>query len=81
MAFGVRALILELRWNSATCAPFSLSEEEEFARLAFRITLAAVSESLCDRDPVLGLLVLWSSSKQEVHPTGRPSVTINGVGP
>lgn len=81
MAFEDGDLMLELRCSSGICPPFSLSEEEEFVLLAFRRTPARPSGGLRDRDPVLGLLVVSSSSKHDIHPTGRPSVTISGVGP
>jgi hypothetical protein len=81
MAFVDEDLMLELRCISGICPPFSLSEEEEFVLLTLRRTPARPTEGLRDREPVLGLLVVSSSSKHDVHPTGRPSVTINGVGP
>jgi len=62
--------------------PFSLSELEELALLPPRDVLSKLSAGFSDLELVLGRLVLdLSSSEHDVQPTGRPSVTINGVGP
>lgn len=59
-----------------------MSEELELVLLPPLTIPASPSEGLRDRELVLGRRVLSaSSSKQEVHPTGNPSVTISGVGP
>jgi hypothetical protein len=81
IAFGAWDRMLLLRCNSALCAAFSWFEDEEFVLLAIPTLPTSPSEGFIDRDPVLGLRVLRSSPKHEPHPTGRPSVTINGVGP
>ena len=62
-------------------APFSCSEDAEAVRLPRWAMPARPSEGLREREPVLGLRVSITSSKHDVQPTGRPSVTINGVGP
>jgi hypothetical protein len=62
-------------------APFSWSDEPDVVLLLRRAMPARPSEGLSEREPVLRRRALKPSSKQEVQPTGRPSVTINGVGP
>jgi hypothetical protein len=62
-------------------APFSCSEDAEAVRLPRRTISARPSEGLRDRDPVLGRRAPMPSSRHDVQLTGRPSVTINGVGP
>ena len=64
-----------------SAAPFSWSEDAEVVLLLRRAMPARPSEGLREREPVLGRRVLKPSSKHDVQPTGRPSVTINGVGP
>lgn len=62
--------------------PFSLSEEIEFVLLAPRVIPARPSAGFRDLELVLGRRVLrLSSSKHDVQPAGRASVTIKGVGP
>lgn len=68
--------------SAARCAPFDRSEELELVLLPLLTMPASPSEGFRDRELVLGRRVLRvSSSKHDVHPTGNPSVTINGVGP
>lgn len=64
-----------------TLAPFSWSEDVEVVLLPRLVMLSRPSEGLRDREPELGRRVLTPSSKHDVQPAGRPSVTINGVGP
>ena len=62
-------------------SPFSLSEDDEFARPAFRLPPIIPSESLRYCELVLGRLMFMSSSEQDSHSTSRPSETMSGVGP
>lgn len=74
--------VLVWLWKAERCDPFSLSEDEEFALLAPRPRPAKLSTRADKCELVLGRLVLWvPSSKHDEQSTGRPSVTINGVGP
>ena len=59
-----------------------MSEDEEFVLFADLAIAAKPSAGFKERELELGRRVLkLSSSKHDVHPTGRPSVTIKGVGP